>query len=183
MEFEKTDLDGVLVVSQNVLKDVRGFFNRLYCRNTFSEYGCNKDIVQINHTLTNLSGTVRGLHFQYPPFAETKIVKCIRGRVYDYIVDVRKNSESFLQHIIVELSEANQQMVIIPEGFAHGFQTMEANTEMLYFHTNYYSNEHEGGVNFADPRLRIGLQLPVAEISERDKNLPFINNSFTGVTL
>jgi len=183
MIFNETNLKGSYILELKSLEDNRGFFLRSFCKNDFKEIGLSKEIVQINHTKTYNKGAFRGFHFQYPPFAETKIIRCIKGKVLDIFIDLRFNSPTFLQNYRVELSEKNLKTVFIPEGFAHGFQVLEDNSEMLYFHTAFYNKEYEGGLNYLDPKLSISLPIEITEISERDKNHQFINQNFKGIKI
>ncbi len=181
MNFIPTFIRGVYVVELNPFLDQRGSFVRNFCKNEFKEIGLNKEIVQINHSLTKNKGAFRGLHFQKPPYSEIKIIRCIKGSVYDVVVDIRKDSPTFLQHFAVNLNENEYKMIVIPEGCAHGFQSLEENCELIYLHTAFYEPDHEGGLNIDDPKLNIELPLPITEISERDKNHPLITENFKGI--
>lgn len=140
-------------------------------------------LAQINHSLTRKKGAVRGLHYQHPPHAESKLVMCLRGRAFDVAVDLRPDSPTFLTWHSVELSPGNRNAFSIPEGCAHGFQALEENTELLYLHTEYYTPPSEGGLNPTDPRLGIAWPLPITEISERDRSHPVLGPDFPGVRL
>jgi dTDP-4-dehydrorhamnose 3,5-epimerase len=181
MKFSKTPLKGMYVVDLEPSTDVRGSFYRVFCKKEFAQIGHTSEILQINHSLTKEKGTIRGLHFQIPPASETKIIRCIQGAVYDVVVDIRTGSSTFLQWYGIELSKDTTQVIYIPEGFAHGFQTLEANTEMLYHHTAVYDPLNECGLRFTDPRLSIDWPLDVSSISERDAYHPFIDGNFRGV--
>jgi dTDP-4-dehydrorhamnose 3,5-epimerase len=183
MNFRETILKGCFVIETNPSIDNRGFFERVFCKEEFSRLNFKPEIVQINHSYTKLKGSVRGLHFQNPPYIESKIIKCIKGSVYDIIVDIRKDSNTFLQWISLELSASNNKMIYIPDGFAHGFQTLMDNTELLYFHTNFYNKEAEGALNVLDEKLVIKLPLEISEISEKDRHHKFIDETFQGITL
>jgi dTDP-4-dehydrorhamnose 3,5-epimerase len=163
--------DVVLIDIDPVIDD-RGFFARLLCCNELAENGIVSNIVQCNNTLTHQQGSIRGLHFQRPPKSETKIVRCIRGAVFDVALDVRARSPTFGQHCGSRLTETNRRMMVIPPGFAHGFQTLTNDVELLYFHSEYYSPEHEGGVNPLDSLVGVDWPLEVTEISDRDRSLP-----------
>jgi dTDP-4-dehydrorhamnose 3,5-epimerase len=176
MKFTETSLVGAFVAFTDMKFDNRGSFERFFCKNEMSAIGFTKEIVQINHSINSLKGTVRGLHFQKEPFAETKIIKCIKGGIFDVIVDLRENSSTFLNWYGVELTDKNSKMLIIPEGFAHGFQTLEDNSELIYFHTNYYNKNSECALNILDPFLEIKLPIEISEISDKDKNHKFIEN-------
>ena len=176
-----TQIDGLFTVSKTILGDNRGYLERLYC---FDELECwnKRAIAQVNRTFTSKKGTVRGLHFQYPPYAEAKFICCLQGRVMDLALDLRKSSVTFGKIFIIELDEQLHNAVLIPEGVAHGFQTLSDNVEMLYFHSKPYSCKFEAGINILDNLLSIEWKLPCIEISERDKNFPFFRN-FKGVDL
>jgi len=140
-------------------------------------------LVQINHSLSRKIGATRGMHFQYPPRAEIKLVKCIKGAVYDVIVDIRKGSPSFLKWHGIELSETNMKMIYIPEGFAHGFQVLRADSELIYLHTEFYAPDYEGALRYDDPLLNIQWPLQVTDISEKDKKHPLLDSNFEGLEL
>lgn len=163
------------------MQDARGSFQRLFCMEEFRSFGLQREIVNINHSVTKNRGSIRGMHFQYAPVTETKIVKCIRGAIWDVIVDVRKDSPTYLQSYGVMLSEHNDMMFYIPEGFAHGFQSLEQDTEIIYFVTSYYSQEKEYSLNPFDPQLEIAWPLACTEISDKDKNAPMLDANFVGL--
>jgi dTDP-4-dehydrorhamnose 3,5-epimerase len=183
MNFIETPLKGSYVVELNPFSDERGWFARTYCKNEFATIGHTKEWVQLNHSVSYKKGTIRGMHYQLQPFAETKMVRCIAGTVFDVIVDIRANSPTFLQWYSIELSAKNKKMIYIPEGFAHGFQTLTDNAELIYHHTSFYAPDIEKGVSYNDNAIGIDWQLPVSEISERDSNHPPIDFNFNGVTL
>lgn len=183
MKFTPTPLAGAYLIELNPFEDHRGFFSRLYCKEAFGEIGHQKEIVQANYSRTNKAYSIRGLHFQMPPYAETKILKCVRGRLLDLIVDVRKGSPTFLQYFGVELSADKHQLIYAPEGFAHGFQSLEDNTETIYFSTAPFHKESERGVRYNDPRVDIRLFFPVTDISAKDANIPLLSPDFEGVEL
>lgn len=178
-----TPLSGLRVLQRKPIGDSRGFLERLFCAEELQALVPGKHIAQINHTLTTSRGTVRGLHFQHPPHAETKFVSCLRGEVLDVAVDLRHNSRTFLRWHAELLSDDNHKTLVIPEGFAHGFQTLSEDCEMLYFHTVAYQPSVEGGLNVQDPRLAIEWPLPVAGLSPRDAAHALLDDSFTGVVL
>ena len=140
-DFIQTPLSGLVLVQRKVIEDHRGFFSRFYCAEEFSDVGINKPIAQINHTLTRKKGAVRGLHFQYPPYAETKIVSCLSGKIWDVAVDLRCDSPTFLQWHGEILSADNRTSLLIPEGYAHGFQSLTEDCELIYLHTAAYHSE------------------------------------------
>jgi dTDP-4-dehydrorhamnose 3,5-epimerase len=177
----QTTLPCLHVLQRKPIGDSRGYLERLFCAEDLQALIPGKAIVQINHTLTANRGTVRGLHFQYPPHAETKFVSCLRGEVFDVAVDLRRNSPTFLQWHAEILNTDNHKTLVIPEGFAHGFQTLTDDCEMLYFHTAAYQPGNEGGLSVLDPRLAIQWPLPVAGLSARDAGHPMLTDDFAGV--
>lgn len=176
MKFRKSDLEGVFVIDLEKIEDHRGFFVRTFCKNEFAKHGLETKWVQMNQTLTLKKGTVRGMHYQRHPKTETKLVRCIKGAVFDVIVDIRSGSESYGQIFSIYLSSENQRMIYIPDGFAHGFQTLEENTELLYLHSEFYSPEYEGGISYSDSNLNISWPLPVSDISDRDNSHPLLKD-------
>ena len=172
MIFNKLGLEGAFKIDLEFREDNRGFFSRMFCSNEFNEKGINTNWVQINNSYTRVAGTVRGLHLQKAPMQEAKLIRCFRGSVWDVIVDMREESKSFCKWVAVELNEKNRSMIYVPPGFAHGFQTLEPDTELVYFHSNFYSPENEIGIPHDDPVLRIPWPLPVLELSTRDANFP-----------
>ena len=182
-EILETPLSGLRILQRNPIGDSRGYLERLFCSEELQMLAPEKHIAQVNHTLTALRGTVRGMHFQRPPHAEIKFVSCLRGEVFDVAVDLRHNSPTFLRWHAELLSADNHKTLVIPEGFAHGFQTLTDNCEMLYFHTHTYQPDAEGGLNAQDPRLAIQWPLPVGGVSPRDAGHPFLDENFPGMTL
>jgi len=182
-DFIQTPLNGLTVVQRKVIEDRRGFLSRFFCAEEFSEAGLNKPIVQMNHTLTRSKGAVRGLHYQNPPHAEYKLVSCLQGEIFDVAVDLRKGSPTFLQWQGVILSEKNRKSLLIPEGFAHGFQALTEDCELIYLHTAAYHQESEGALNIADQRLSVAWPLVMTDVSERDINHKFIEQDFQGITI
>lgn len=174
MTFKEMKLRGAYVVDLEPFRDERGFFARAFCQREFEQIGHQKDFVQINHSHTAQKGTIRGMHYQIQPHAEIKLIRCIRGGVYDVIVDMRKNSGTYLEYIGVELTAENQRMIYVPEGFAHGFQTLEDKTELIYHHTAFYASEFERGIRYDDPAVGIEWPLGVTVLSEKDKQLGFL---------
>lgn len=169
MEFRQKNISGVLEVFLNPLKDERGFFMRTYDSEKFSANGVEHQWVQENHSYSNRRGIIRGLHFQLPPFAETKLVRCIKGKILDVFVDLRKGSETFGQWDSVELSAEKNNLVLIPRGFAHGFCTLSDEADVLYKVDNFYSKENERGLLWSDPDLNIGWPEVNPFVSEKDK--------------
>jgi dTDP-4-dehydrorhamnose 3,5-epimerase len=182
-DFYDLPLPGLKLVQRKPIVDTRGFFARFYCADEFRAAGVGKPIAQINHTLTRSKGAVRGLHFQHPPHAETKLVSCLAGAVFDVAVDLRADSPAYLRWHGEILSAENQHSLLIPEGFAHGFQTLTEDCELLYLHTVPFHPEAEGALNVAEPALAIQWALPVTELSERDRSHPFIDAHFSGIRL
>jgi len=177
-----TPIAGLKVVERSRLSDPRGFLSRLFCAEELGAAGWSRAIAQINQTLTRAPGAVRGLHFQHPPHAEMKLVNCIRGKVFDVAVDLRRGSPTFLEWYGVELSDENGRALLIPEGFAHGFQTLLPDSELLYFHSCAYVPASEAAVHVEDPRLGIAWPLPIAELSARDRSHPMLPSSFDGIS-
>lgn len=165
-----TSLSDAYIINRRLICDDRGSLNRIFCKSDLSECIRDKKINQINITKTSLKGTIRGLHFQIGHFSETKIVTCLRGSVFDVIVDIRPNSRTYLRYQSIYLSEENNQSVLIPEGFAHGFQSLENNSELLYLHTAPYNKYYEKGIDAFDPKLNINWPLPVTLRSSRDQS-------------
>jgi len=183
MKLLPTAIGGLFVAETSTFLDQRGAFSRLFCE---SELACAlgaRKIEQVNHSRTSTLGAVRGLHFQLSPHAEMKMVRCLKGRVWDVAVDLRQDSPTFLRWHAQELSETNALMLVIPEGCAHGFQVLEANSELLYLHTAKYTKTAEGGVRFDDPALNLPWPLPVTDISDRDKHHELISKHFSGIML
>lgn len=181
MKFHETPLEGAYIIELEPFRDKRGMFARIYCEMELMEINHTKNIIQINHSRTDKKGTIRGLHYQRQPKAEIKIIKCLQGKVFDVIVDLRKESFKFLHWYGEILSAENLKMMYVPEGFAHGYQTLEENTELLYLHTEIYSPKHEKGIRFDDPMTNISWPLEVAEISKKDQNYPLLNQNFKGI--
>lgn len=180
LTFQKLPLSGAYTISLSPFSDNRGWFSRVYCEKEFGEIDDVK-WVQINHSFTAGKGTIRGMHFQYPPHSEVKLVRCISGSIFDVIVDLRKNSSTFLHWFGVELSAQNRKMIYIPEGFAHGFQSLKDNSELIYHHTEYYNPKYEAGIKFDEPVLDIKWPLPLSFVSERDQNHEYLDKSFKGL--
>jgi dTDP-4-dehydrorhamnose 3,5-epimerase len=170
--FRETQLPGAFVVDLEFLRDERGFFAREFCQREFAAHGLETRIAQASVSFSRRRGGMRGLHFQYPPVAETKLVSCIRGAILDVIVDLRPESPTYLQHVAVELTAENRRRVYVPERFAHGYQVLEDNTETTYHVGEFYTPSAEGGLRCDDPRLAIAWPLPVTDISSRDRAWP-----------
>jgi dTDP-4-dehydrorhamnose 3,5-epimerase len=169
MIFTETELKGAFILDVEKREDSRGFFARVFCQNEFKAHGLKPVIAQANTAFSINKGTVRGMHFQFPPAAETKLVRCTRGGIVDIIVDLRPESLTYLQHIAVELNEDNYRALYVPERFAHGYQTLSNKTETSYQVGEFYTPGTEGGLLYNDPRLGLEWPLPVAVISDKDK--------------
>jgi len=181
MKVLPTSIAGVAVIDTDRRQDARGSFARLFCAGELSQVVGERRIVQINHSRTAARGSVRGLHFQHPPHAEMKLVRCLRGRVWDVAVDLRAGSPTFLRWHAEELAADNDRMLVVPEGCAHGFQVLEADSELLYLHTAAYRADAEGGVDARDPALAIAWPLPVDGLSARDAQHPPLGPGFRGI--
>ena len=176
-----TPLQGLVVVQRQRAQDHRGFFSRFFCAEELKPAGFELPIAQVNHTLTARRGAVRGLHFQHPPHAEDKFVSCLRGEILDVAVDLRHGSPTFLQWHAEILSADNARSLMIPQGFAHGFQALTDDCELLYLHSRPYAAEAEAALNVNDPRLAIPWPLAFTDISARDAGHPFLTSDFTGL--
>jgi dTDP-4-dehydrorhamnose 3,5-epimerase len=174
-------LQGSYIIELQPFSDERGWFARFYCKNEFKQIGHEKEWVQLNHSATYKKGAIRGMHFQKPPHSEIKMVRCIAGAVFDVIVDLRKNSATFLKWFGAELSAENKKMIYIPEGFAHGFQCLTDNCELIYHHTEFYAPAAEAGIKYDDPKIDIEWGLPVTTISQRDAAHPYLDENFKGI--
>ncbi len=180
---KKTEIEGLLVIERLRLSDARGFLARMFCAEEFRRFGWDQPVFQINHTFTFLRGTVRGMHFQYHPYCEKKLVNCIGGKIWDVAVDIRHNSLTFLQWHGEILSAENGRSLLIQEGFAHGFQALTDNAELLYLHSAPYKSKAEGALHPLDPILGIEWPLPIMDMSDRDSSHPFLDSTFEGVRL
>jgi dTDP-4-dehydrorhamnose 3,5-epimerase len=168
MIFAETKLKGAYVIDIERREDSRGFFARTFCQREFADHGLKPVIAQANVAFNNRKGTLRGMHFQYPPAPETKLVRATRGAILDIIVDLRPESPTYLEHVAVELAADNHRALYVPERFAHGYQVLEDRTETSYQVGEFYTPETEGGLLYSDPRLGLKWPLPVAEISPKD---------------
>jgi dTDP-4-dehydrorhamnose 3,5-epimerase len=181
MTFTPTGLAGSFIIDLVPHSDERGWFARYYCREEFRQIGHTKDWEQMNHSMTHTKGSIRGMHYQVSPYREIKMVRCIAGTVFDVVIDLRKGSPTFLKWEGAILSAANKKMLYIPEGFAHGFQSLEDNCELLYHHTEMYMPGAEAGIRYDDPLIGIEWPLAVTTISERDRQHAYLENNFKGV--
>ena len=170
MTFKETGQNGAYLIDLERREDERGFFARFFCNKEFDAKNLNSEIVQINNSFSIHKGTFRGLHFQNAPMSEDKIIRCVAGSLLDIIVDLRKDSSTYLKHFKVELNCSNRMALFVPKGFAHGFLTLEDNTEAFYLTTQFYSPVHESGLRYDDPKLNIVLPFEPLHITEKDKN-------------
>ena len=175
MIFTETKLEGAFVIDLDRKEDNRGFFARAFCQRDFEEYGLEPVIAQANLAFNRRKGTMRGMHFQFPPATETKLVRCTRGAILDIIVDLRPESSTYLEHVAVELSADNHRGLYVPGRFAHGYQVLEDVTETSYQVGEFYAPGHEGGLRHDDPALGLSWPLPVSEISEKDRVWPLLS--------
>ena len=170
MLFRETKLPGAFVIELQKHEDERGFFARSWCQQEVEAHGLNPQMVQCNISFNKVKGTLRGMHYQVPPCAEAKLVRCTRGAIYDVIIDLRRESATYKQHVSEVLSSNNYKALFIPEGFAHGFQTLEDNSEVIYQMSAFYSPEHQRGLRYNDPAFRINWPIDATVISDRDRN-------------
>jgi dTDP-4-dehydrorhamnose 3,5-epimerase len=169
MLFTETELQGAFIIDLDLHQDNRGFFARSFCIKEFADHGLNSTIAQCNLSFNNKRGTLRGMHYQMPPSQETKLVRCIHGAIYDVIIDLRPESATYLSHIGVELTAENRRALYLPDRFAHGFQTLSDEAEVMYQMGDIYAPEYAGGYRYDDPVFGIEWPLPVSEISEKDR--------------
>ncbi|UTW61765.1 dTDP-4-dehydrorhamnose 3,5-epimerase [bacterium SCSIO 12741] len=181
MQFTETQIKGVFEIAPRVLEDDRGGFFRLYCADELKKVGIHRPVVQTNISINNKKGVLRGMHFQNLPSQEDKLVTCIQGAAFDVVVDLRKNSPTFLQWTSIELSAENKTVVCIPAGCAHGFITREDDTRLLYHHTDFYTPSCEGAFRYDDPQVGIEWPFEPIIISERDLSHKFLDKNFNGL--
>ena len=174
-------LDGLKLITRRRAFDHRGFLSRIFCLTELAEGGWNNPVTQVNHSYTARAGAIRGMHYQRPPHSEMKCVTCIRGEVFDVAVDVRHDSASFLHWHGERLSAEYGGAMLIPEGFAHGFQALTDDVELIYFHSEIFTPDAEEVLNPLDPRLAIEWPLPVTDIASRDSASPMLTDSFKGI--
>ncbi len=174
MKFNPTTIDGAFLIEVEPIEDQRGSFSRAFCQKEFQQVGIQFSLAQCNLARTSDKGIVRGLHYQIAPAGEQKLIRCIRGRVFDAIIDVRKDSSTYLKTFTTELSAANRQALFIPAGIAHGYQTLEADSDFFYMTDEFYSPEQERGVRYNDPIASFSWPLEPLGMTERDKNWPDI---------
>jgi len=178
MKITETELPGVYLITPTIFEDNRGWFMETYSKRVIKkDIGIDINFVQQNYSYSRYKGTLRGLHFQNNPMAQTKLVRCIRGRIFDVVVDIRKKSPTYLKWISVELSEENKTQILIPKGFAHGFLTLTDNVEVQYEVDEFYSKEHDRSIRFDDPDIGINWSIKDPILSDKDKNAPFLKDS------
>ena len=174
MNFVETGFKELYIIEIQPLHDDRGFFSRTFCKNEFKKINFSKEFVQINLSFNSAKGTLRGMHYQLPPHEEIKLIRCNAGKVFDVVVDMRKHSDTYLKWFSCELSRENNKMILIPSGFAHGFITLEDNTELIYHHTEFYNPSSERGLRYDDERFNIEWPIKISNISEKDRSYPKI---------
>ena len=175
MIFTETKLKGAYVLSIEKLEDERGFFARSWCRREFEKHGLNPQLVQCNISFNSHKGTMRGMHYQVKPYEEAKLIRCTTGSIYDVIVDIRPHSPSYKQYLGIALTPENHKMLYVPEGFAHGFLTLDDNTEVFYQMSEFYAPDHARGFRWNDPVFGIEWPANVQVISDRDRDYPDFN--------
>jgi dTDP-4-dehydrorhamnose 3,5-epimerase len=173
--FEETQLSGAFIIDLERREDNRGFFARTFCQHEFQDHGLEPVIAQANVAFNRRKGCVRGMHFQFPPAAETKLVRCTRGAILDIIVDLRPESSTYLDHVSVELTADNHRALYVPQRFAHGYQVLEDETETSYQVGEFYTPQAEGGLRYDDPALGLSWPLPVTEMSDKDRVWPLLS--------
>lgn len=183
LELTPLPLAGLFRVTRKPVGDHRGQFTRLFCAQELAEVGWHTAVAQINLSHTHEMGSVRGLHFQHPPHAENKLVTCLQGEVWDVALDLRAGSPTFMKWHAERLSADNHHALLIPAGFAHGFQTLGAHTTLLYCHSHTHTPDHEGGVHPNDPGVQVDWPLPVQHLSVRDAAWPRLSPQFTGLSV
>ncbi len=181
LKLNNTSLSKAKIIIRQKKKDNRGYLSRLFCIDELKKKKYNENIKQINLSFTQKKKTLRGFHYQTNPYAETKYVTCLKGKVLDIIIDLRRKSKTFLKYHSEIISEDDNKTILIPKGFAHGFLTLVDNCKLLYFHTASYNPKYEKGINFKDPKIGLKLKFKPKYVSVRDKNFKFIKNDFKGV--
>ena len=181
IKLASTPIEGLYILSRDIVSDERGFFFRVYCEESLSGLGLSGAFPQINYSFAINKFTTRGCHFQNPPYAETKIVTCSMGAIFDVAIDLREGSKTFLQWFGIVLSEKNGRSLYIPEGFAHGSQSLSNESSLIYLHSKKYSPQNEEGINVFDPMISIKWPGAPANLSKRDKSFPFLSQNFQGV--
>jgi len=183
LKFIETPLEGAFVIELEPIEDDRGFFARSYCKMEFEKHGIHCNFVQTNISHNCHKGTLRGMHYQKAPHEEEKLISCIKGSIYDVIIDIRPNSNTYHQWYAVELDENSKRMIFVPKGFAHGFQALTDDVELLYCHSAFFHDEAQGGLDPRDQKLAIEWPLEITELSDRDIHHPRIDETFAGVVI
>lgn len=183
MEIKETIIKDCFVIHPGIIEDERGLFSRVFCDEEFETIRSEIHFKQINHSFNKKKGTFRGMHYQEPPYCEEKLIRCIAGSVIDFVLDLRNGSETFLTYISINLSSCNRSMIYLPKGVAHGFLTLEDDTELIYHHTVSYHKEADRGLRFDDPKINIKLPYEVRCISDKDKNYTLLTQNFSGLTI
>ncbi|MBK9271786.1 MAG: dTDP-4-dehydrorhamnose 3,5-epimerase [Saprospiraceae bacterium] len=181
MRFITTMMADLYLIEPEVVSDERGNFFRTYCKEEFRKIGFAEEFIQMNHASNTKTGTLRGMHAQLKPYQETKLVRCVRGKVWDVVVDLRENSDTFLQYFGTELSEENFKSLLVPKGFAHGYLTLSDHAELIYHHTGFYTPGHEFCLRYDDPMIGIQWPRPVQLVSKKDLSYSNIDQSFKGI--
>ena len=174
MIFKKTKIKDCVEIDLDKKEDERGFFARFFCQDEFKKFNLNNKILQINTSLTKKAGTLRGLHYQKFPFQETKVVRCLKGSIYDVVVDLRKKSKTYLKYHAVTLNEVNRKMLYVPKGCAHGFLSLKNNSEVIYLVSNMYNPKSEAGLNYKDPKIKIKWPIKIKNITEKDDSWNYL---------
>lgn len=180
MILHKLEINGPILIEPQIQEDNRGGFFRFYCKRELAEI-TSSEFVQMNHSINHKKGTLRGMHFQHSPYREEKIISCVRGKVFDAFIDLRKDSPTFLKWSSVILSDQNNYLLYLPEGFAHGFITLEDDSHLLYQHSEFYAPGFEGGIRYDDRLINIQWPFPPEVISDRDLDHPLLTNKFKGI--
>jgi dTDP-4-dehydrorhamnose 3,5-epimerase len=183
MDIETTKFKDLNIISLRIHSDARGEFWKLFNPELANKLGFTEPIAQVNLSKSYHQGTFRGLHFQNPPYCESKMLLCLTGEIIDLAVDLRKGSSTFLQCFYYKLSSQDNKLISIPKGFAHGFQTLSDNTSLLYLHSTDYHPTYESGINYKDPRINLTLPLPIKNVSQRDREFNFLDQSFHGLDI
>ena len=181
MNFTQTEIKGAYLIEPEIFRDDRGEFFRTYDELLFEQTGLKKKFIQFNHSLNYKAGTWRGFHFQLPPKTETKLIRCVAGKIFDVVLDLRKGSPTFLQWKGFELSAENRKQLLIPDGCAHGFVTLEDFSAIIYHHTELYDSAVEAGVRYDDPKINLSLPVAVTVVSERDRSFPYLLSDYKGI--
>jgi len=173
MIFTETKLKGAFIIDPEPIQDERGLFARTWCKKEFEDHGLNPNLVQCNTSFNKKKGTLRGMHYQAAPYEEAKLVRCTMGAIYDVIIDIRQGSKTYMQLFACELTAENRKMLYVPEGFAHGFQTLEDNTEVFYQMSEFYHPDYAKGIRWNDSAFILKWPLPDPVLSEKDQSYPF----------